>query len=124
MLAAARKSGESLKGEIRAQDDQAVRTMAEGQKGKRSSRVEITTLDPAALAEWRQATEGIYPKMKDKMVPPDLFDEVQRLRDDFRAQHPAKSQAKADAQSDPKSDSKGTGAAKDKVKVKVKGKAK
>ena len=118
MLAAARKSGESLKGEIRAQDAQAVQTMIKGQPGKRSNKLTITTLDPAALAEWRQVTEGIYPKMKDKMVPPDLFDEVQRLRDEFRAQHPVKSQAKADAQSDPKSDSKGKGAAT------VKGKAK
>ena len=118
MLAAARKSGESLKGEIRAQDAQAVQTMTKGQPGKRSNKLTITTLDPAALAEWRQVTEGIYPKMKDKMVPPDLFDEVQRLRDEYRAQHPAKSQAKADAKSDPKSDSKGTGAATVKSKAK------
>jgi hypothetical protein len=46
------------------------------------------------------------------MVPPDLFDEVQRLRDEFRAQHPAKSQAKAVAQSDPKSQGAANGKAK------------
>jgi TRAP-type C4-dicarboxylate transport system substrate-binding protein len=88
MLAAARKSGEALKNDIRAQDTRALQTMMKGQPGKRSSTLTITTLDPAALAEWRQQTEAIYPKMKGKMVPADLFDEVQRLRDEYRTQHP------------------------------------
>src|ERR1019366_3158318 len=84
MLAAARKSGEALKNDIRAQDTRALQTMMKGQPGKRSSTLTITTLDPAALAEWRRQTEAIYPKMKGKMVPADLFDEVQRLRDEYR----------------------------------------
>jgi TRAP-type C4-dicarboxylate transport system substrate-binding protein len=88
MLAAARKSGEALKNDIRAQDTRALQAMMKGQPGKRSSTLTITTLDPAALAEWRQQTEAIYPKMKGKMVPADLFDEVQRLRDEYRTQHP------------------------------------
>jgi TRAP-type C4-dicarboxylate transport system substrate-binding protein len=97
MLAAARKSGEALKGDIRAQDARALQTMTKGQPGKRSSALTITTLDPAALAEWRQQTEAIYPKMKGKMVPADLFDEVQRLRDEYRTQHPVRTPEKADA---------------------------
>jgi TRAP-type C4-dicarboxylate transport system substrate-binding protein len=88
MLAAARKSGEALKNDIRAQDTRALQTMTKGQPGKRASALTITTLDPAALAEWRKQTEAIYPKMKGKMVPADLFDEVQRLRDEYRVQHP------------------------------------
>ena len=88
MLAAARKSGEALKNDIRAQDTRALQTMMKGQPGKRSSTLTITTLDAAALAEWRQQTEAIYPKMKGKMVPADLFDEVQHLRDEYRTQHP------------------------------------
>jgi hypothetical protein len=97
MLAAARKSGEALKDDIRAQDARALQTMTKGQPGKRSSALTITTLDPAALAEWRQQTEAIYPKMKGKMVPADLFDEVQRLRDEYRTQHPVRTPEKADA---------------------------
>jgi TRAP-type C4-dicarboxylate transport system substrate-binding protein len=116
MLAAARKSGEALKSDIRAQDTAAVQTMTKGQPGKRSNKLTVTTLDPAALADWRKQTEAIYPKMKDKMVPSDLFDEVQRLRDEYRVQHPVKSPAKVDAKSDPKSDPKSKGAAKGKAK--------
>jgi TRAP-type transport system periplasmic protein len=106
MLAAARRSGEALKNDIRAQDTRALDTMTKGQPGKKVNRLEITTLDPAALAEWRKQTEAIYPKMKGKMVPADLFDEVQRLRDEYRGQHSAKPLAKAD----------GAGAAKGKSK--------
>jgi TRAP-type C4-dicarboxylate transport system substrate-binding protein len=97
MLAAARKSGEALKDDIRAQDARALQTMTKGQPGKRSNTLTITTLDPAALAEWRQQTEAIYPKMKGKMVPADLFDEVQRLRDEYRTQHPVRTPEKVDA---------------------------
>ena len=62
--------------------------MTNGKPGQRSTRLTVTHLDAAALAEWRQQTEAIYPRMKGKMVPPDLFDEVQKLRDEYRAQHP------------------------------------
>jgi TRAP-type C4-dicarboxylate transport system substrate-binding protein len=99
MLAAARRSGEALKNDIRAQDTRALETMTKGQPGKKVNRLEITTLDPAALAEWRKQAEAVYPKMKGKMVPADLFEEVQRLRDEYRVQHPAKPLAKADAAS-------------------------
>jgi hypothetical protein len=59
--------------------------MIAGQPGKRASKLTVTTLDPAALADWRKQTEAVYPKMKGKIVPADLFDEVQRLRDEYRA---------------------------------------
>ena len=116
MLAAARKSGEALKSDVRSQDTRAIETMTKGQPGKRANTLTVTTLDPAALAEWRQQTEAIYPKMKGKMVPADLFDEVQRLRDEYRVQHPVKTQAKVDAKSTAKSDSKSPGNAKGKAK--------
>jgi TRAP-type C4-dicarboxylate transport system substrate-binding protein len=111
MLAAARKSGDAAKSDIRAQDTRALATMAAGQPGRRASKLTITTLDAAALADWRKQTEAVYPKMKGKMVPADLFDEVQRLRDEYRVQHPAKTPEKADARSDPqgKGTTKGKG---------------
>jgi TRAP-type C4-dicarboxylate transport system substrate-binding protein len=89
MLAAARKSGDALKSEIRAQGTRAVATMAAGQPGRRASKLTVTTLDAAALADWRKQTEAVYPKMKGDMVPADLFDEVRRLRDEYRAHVPA-----------------------------------
>jgi TRAP-type C4-dicarboxylate transport system substrate-binding protein len=87
MLAAARKSGEALKKDIRDQGDRAIVTMMNGKPGQRANRLTVTHLNNAALAEWRKQTEAIYPKMKGKMVPTDLFEDVQRLRDEYRAQH-------------------------------------
>jgi len=122
MLAAARRSGEALKNDIRAQDTRALDTMTKGQPGKKVNRLEITTLDPAALAEWRKQTEAVYPKMKGKMVPADLFEEVQRLRNEYRVQHPAKPLAKADGTSATGSGS--TNSSKSSGAAKVKGKTK
>ena len=62
--------------------------MMAGQPGKKLQQLTVTHLDAAAMADWRKQTEAMYPKMKGKMVPPDLFDEVQQLRDQYRAQHP------------------------------------
>jgi TRAP-type C4-dicarboxylate transport system substrate-binding protein len=90
MLAAARKSGDALKEDIRAQGIRAVGAMAAGQPGKKALKLTVTHPDAAALAEWRKQTEATYSKMKDKMVPPDLFAEVQKLRDEYRSQHPVK----------------------------------
>ena len=47
--------------------------------------VGVALLATAALAEWRKATEAAYPTMRGKLVPADLFDEVRRLRDEYRA---------------------------------------
>jgi TRAP-type C4-dicarboxylate transport system substrate-binding protein len=84
MLAAARKSGDALKNDIRTQGARAVAAMTAGQPGKKSLKLTVTHPDAAALAEWRKHTEAMYPRMKDKMVPPDLFAEVQKLRDEYR----------------------------------------
>jgi TRAP-type C4-dicarboxylate transport system substrate-binding protein len=116
MLEAARKSGDALKGDIRAQDTRAIATMAAGQTGHRAIKLTITTLDAAAMADWRKQTEAVYPKMKGKMVPADLFDEVQRLRDEYRAQHPAKTPEKVDATNTAQSAPPGKGATKGKGK--------
>ncbi len=85
MLKAARDSGEELRGGIRGMGDAAVKSMTEGQVGNRSVKLTVVHADPAALAEWRKATEAAYPSMRGKIVPADLFDEVRRLRDEYRA---------------------------------------
>jgi len=90
LLAAAHKSGDALKEDIRTQGSRAVATMMAGQPGKKALRLTVTSPDATALAEWRKQTEAMYPKMKDKMVPPDLFAEVQKLRDEYRSRHAAK----------------------------------
>ena len=120
MLDAARKSGDALRADVRAQDTRAIATMTAGQPGKKANKLTVTHLEPAAMADWRKQTEAMYPKMKGKMVPSDLFDEVRTLRDQYRAGHPAKTSEKADAKSTVKSDSKSPGAAKGKSKGKAK----
>jgi len=90
MLAAAHKSGDALKQDIRTQGNRAVTTMMAGQPGKKALKLSVTHPDAAALAEWRKETEAMYPKMKGDIVPPDLFDEVQKLRNEYRSQHPVR----------------------------------
>ena len=47
--------------------------------------LEVLPVDEAALAEWRRTAESAYPQVREKLVPPDMFDRVQQLRDEFRA---------------------------------------
>lgn len=44
----------------------------------------VVTLDEAELALWRSEAERAYPKLRGDYAPADLFDEVVRLRDEFR----------------------------------------
>jgi TRAP-type C4-dicarboxylate transport system substrate-binding protein len=109
MLDAARKTGAALKGDVRAQEDRAMATMVAGKPGQRANKLTITHPNEAALAEWRRATEAVYPKMKGKMVPPDLFDEVRMLRDQYRATaKPAAAPAPAKKITTPAAAPKGT----------------
>ena len=39
-----------------------------------------------ALAEWRTASEQMYPKIRGTMVPADMFDEAVRLVTEYRSQ--------------------------------------
>jgi TRAP-type C4-dicarboxylate transport system substrate-binding protein len=51
---------------------------------KRGLKVQAVT--PELEAEWRSAAERMYPMVRGKMVPADMFDEVQRLLGEYRAQ--------------------------------------
>src|SRR5947209_8953422 len=45
--------------------------------------------DAAAYAEWKQLIESkLYPSLRSQGMPADLFDEVKRLRDEYRKSHP------------------------------------
>jgi TRAP-type C4-dicarboxylate transport system substrate-binding protein len=78
MMAAAREAGAGLRGGIRKMGDEAIVTM---QKRK----LQVIHVDAAAVAEWRKEVEGIYPKLRGGMVPAELFDQVRKLRDEYRA---------------------------------------
>src|SRR5579872_5451283 len=66
--------------------------------------LQVVHADANAVAEWRRLAESIYPKMRGTMVPPDFFDQVVHLRDEYRKSKgapppkaPAKPPAKAPA---------------------------
>jgi hypothetical protein len=45
----------------------------------------VVPLPPAAEAEWRTLSERLYPQIRGRMVPADMFDEVLRLLAEYRA---------------------------------------
>ncbi|MFQ5790108.1 MAG: hypothetical protein ACE5JI_06470, partial [Acidobacteriota bacterium] len=54
-------------------------------RAMRNRGLKVWPVDEAARAEWRRAAEEAYPKIRGRLVPAEIFDEVQRLRDEFRA---------------------------------------
>ncbi len=78
MLAAARASGADLRGGIRQMGDEAVATM-------QKRRLQVIHVDAAGLADWRREAESVYPRLRGSGASADLFDEVRRLRDEYRA---------------------------------------
>jgi TRAP-type C4-dicarboxylate transport system substrate-binding protein len=78
MLNAAREAGVSLRGGVRKMGDEAVVSM-------QKRRLQVIHVDAATVAEWRREAEGVYPKLRGNQVPAELFDEVRRLRDEYRA---------------------------------------
>lgn len=81
MLDSAHKAGVGLRAEIRKAEANAIPLMQ--QFG-----LNVVHADASAQAEWQKLAESLYPKFKATMVPPDLFDEVKRLRDEYRKEHP------------------------------------
>ena len=78
MMNAAREAGESLRGSIRKMGDEAVATM-------QKRRLQVIHVDAATVAEWRKEAEGVYPKLRGGQIPAELFDQVRKLRDEYRA---------------------------------------
>src|SRR5262249_23483315 len=81
MLDSARTAGVQLREEIRKAEAGAVPIMQQ---------FGLTVVNPDAktIGEWRQLTESIWPKFRGQVVPADLFDDVKKLRDEYRKAHP------------------------------------
>jgi len=77
MLLAARRAGDDLRGSIRQLGEDAVPEMH-----KRG--LDVIELDQAEKGLWRQEAERTYESLRGTFVPAELFDEVKRLRDEFR----------------------------------------
>ncbi|MGO9275258.1 MAG: TRAP transporter substrate-binding protein DctP [Terriglobia bacterium] len=77
LLKAAAEAGIDVTKRSRVESDQAVEAMQ-----KRGLTVHHATSE--IEAEWRTLAEGVYPKIRGGMVPADVFDEVERLLQEYR----------------------------------------
>lgn len=75
---AADAAGAKIRSSDRKEDDESIVAMQ-----KRG--LTVNALTPQAEEEWRQLTKAIYPEIRGKVVPADIFDEVQRLVAEYRA---------------------------------------
>ncbi len=78
LLQAAREAGERLREEIRRLGEDSVEQMK--QRG-----LNVIELTAQERATWQSETEKTYPQLRGRYAPAELFDEVKRLRDEFRA---------------------------------------
>ncbi len=78
LLKAAAEAGEAIKQRSRAESVESVEAMK-----KRGLKVQ--TLTPAQVSEWEKFAEVVYHKIRGKAVRADMFDEVQRLLQEFRS---------------------------------------
>jgi TRAP-type C4-dicarboxylate transport system substrate-binding protein len=77
IVKAANEAGDQIKVRSRAESIEAVEAMK-----KRGLKVQ--SLTPAQLAEWYKFADSVYPKIRGKVVPADMFDEVQKLVAEYR----------------------------------------
>jgi TRAP-type transport system periplasmic protein len=70
--------GERTRKDVRKQNEDAIEQMK-----KRG----LTINQPADIEEWRKVAERAHEVIRGKVVPAAIYDEVVRLRDEYRAQH-------------------------------------
>jgi TRAP-type C4-dicarboxylate transport system substrate-binding protein len=75
--AAAEEAGRRLRDEIRAANEEALVAMKE-----HGLTVHPTT--PEQRAAWRRSAEEVYPRIRGNLIPAEMFDEVRRIRDEYR----------------------------------------
>src|SRR5947199_31730 len=78
LLKAAAEAGKEIRAHSRKESDESVAAMK-----KRGLIVQEQTVEQEA--RWRAAAEEIYPDIRGRIVPADIFDEVQRLLKEYRA---------------------------------------
>ena len=78
---AAAEAGRQFQARGRTESDEAVAAM-------RRRGLNVVLVPPAAEAEWRTLSERLYPQIRGRMVPADMFDEVLRLLAEYRAARP------------------------------------
>lgn len=77
ILKVSRDASKRLRREIRTLNENAVKAMVE-------NGLKVNHISSSVEAEWRKLVEDIYPQIRGKIVPADVFDEVRMYRDEFR----------------------------------------
>lgn len=78
LLEIAAECGKKTTEDVRKQNEDAIVQMKK--KG-------LVIESPASVEEWRQAAARAEPVVRGKVVPVAIYDEVKKLRDEYRAQH-------------------------------------
>ena len=77
ILEVSRDASQRLRREIRNLNEEALKVMAK-------NGLKVEHISPATEAEWRKIVEDIHPRIRGRIIPADVFDEVRRYRDEFR----------------------------------------
>jgi TRAP-type C4-dicarboxylate transport system substrate-binding protein len=80
---AAALAGEQFRARGRAESNEAVEAM------KKRGLV-VQAMSPEMEAEWRKMAEGLYPRIRGRLVPAEWFDEVRRLLNEYRSAQASK----------------------------------
>ena len=78
LLKLTQETGAKLRNDVRELEQNAIAAMI-----KRG--LQVVPVPPEALKEWEALTRSVYADIRGKIVPAEYFDEVLRLRDEFRA---------------------------------------
>jgi TRAP-type C4-dicarboxylate transport system substrate-binding protein len=78
LSAIAIETGKAFQAQGRKEADEATAAMQ-----KRG--LKVVPIPPPLLAQWRVASEQMYPKIRGTMVPADMFDEAVRLVNEYRS---------------------------------------
>ena len=78
MIASARRAGAEIQQAVRSKGEQAIARMQE-------HGLNVIPVDAATKAAWAEAVEAAYPKMRGRYAPGEMFDEVRKLRGEYRA---------------------------------------
>lgn len=87
---AAEEAGSRLRSEIREANEEAIAAMVK-------HGLTLHPAGPEITAAWQRSADAVYPKIRGEIVPAPIFDEVVRLRDAYRASHPAPTAAESPA---------------------------
>lgn len=79
LLEAASRAGAEIKAAGRRENHESVLTM------EKKWGLKVHPVSPEVKEEWRRRMEKIYPEIRGKIVPADIFDEVVRLLKEYRA---------------------------------------